>query len=920
MTLFGLIGFTTPWLLLGLLALPILWIILRAVPPAPIRRMFPGVVLLLGLKDEEQVTDRTPWWLLLLRMLAVAAVIIGLAGPVLNPDNDGEVAGDAPLLVVMDASWASAADWRGRMIALDGLLAEAGRDTRPVALMRLTDPTPVQFLSADVLRTRLSGIQPEPWQPDAESTERAIGFLPETRFDTYWMSDALDREGRTPLLAALEAKGRVTVFEAPRTLYALEPAQVSEGNLLITARRLREGGATELTLAGHGKDPAGNPAVLTRNTLSFEAGMLETTTEIALPAELRARIERFEIEGTRSAGAVTLPDDSLRRREVALIAGSTDREGLELLSPLHYLQKALVPTADLLDGALLDILPANPDVIILADVATLSAAEEDAVLEWLDKGGMLLRFAGPRLAASDISRDREDPLMPVRLRAGGRTVGGAMSWGEPKSLAPFPAESPFFGLAVPSDVTVNSQVMAQPDPTLAARVAAQLSDGTPLVTRKAVGQGQIVLFHVTANAEWSTLPLSGLFVQMLERLAVSSAAAQPEIEDMEGTVWQPIRVLDAFGRPREAGTLPGVDGPALIEAPLGPDLRPGVYQGEDRSLARNVVTADTELTPMVWPERIPVQGITRPQEKPLAGWLLAGAIALLLADVIASLMLSGRLRGAVSAGVVLAALILAPQDGQAQTAEERAAIAATSEVVLAYVITGDDTVDDLSLAGLRGLSETMYFRTSVEPNTPVGVNLETDELAFYPMIYWPITASQPTPSREAYAKLNTYLRTGGMIVFDTRDADIAGFGAATPEGRKLQQLAAPLDIPPLEPVPEDHVLTRTFYLLQDFPGRYVGREVWVEAAPPDAELIEGMPFRDLNDNVTPVVIGGNDWASAWAMDDRGNPLVPLGSGFTGERQREIAYRFGVNLVMHVLTGNYKSDQVHVPALLDRLGQ
>ncbi|SMX33573.1 DUF4159 domain-containing protein [Maliponia aquimaris] len=920
MTLFGLIGFTTPWLLLGLLALPILWIILRAVPPAPIRRLFPGVVLLLGLKDEEQVTDRTPWWLLLIRLLAVAAVIIGLAGPILNPDDRTETAGNGPLLVVMDASWASATDWRVRMNALDGLLSEAGRDSRTVAVLRLTDPNAVQFLSADVLRTRLTGIQPEPWEPSAESVARAIELLPETGFDSYWMSDGLARDSRTGLLAALEARGRVTVFEAPHTVYALEPAQVSDGNLLLTARRLNDGPQVELTLAGHGRDPAGNPAVLSRTPLTFEAGMTEATSEIALPAELRARIERFEIEGARSAGAVTLPDDSLRRREVALIAGSTDREGLELLSPLHYLHKALIPTADLLDGALLDILPANPDVIILADVATLSAAEEEAVLEWLDKGGMLLRFAGPRLAASDISRDREDPLMPVRLRAGGRTVGGAMSWGEPKALAPFDEDSPFFGLAIPADVSVNSQVMAQPDPTLASRVIAQLTDGTPLVTRKAVGQGQVVLVHVTANAEWSSLPLSGLFVQMLERLAVSSATTQPEIADMEGTVWQPVRVLDAFGRPREAGTLPGVDGPALIEAPLGPNLRPGLYQGEDRSLARNVVTADTVLTPVAWPERIRVEGISLPREKPLAGWLLAGAIALLLADVIASLALSGRLRGPVSAAAILAALMLLPQDGQAQTAEDRIAIEATAEVALAYVITGDKSVDDLSRAGLRGLADTLYFRTSVEPGAPRGVDLEADELAFYPMLYWPITQGQPTPSREAYAKLNTYMRTGGMIVFDTRDADIAGFGTATPNGRRLRDLAAPLDIPPLEPVPADHVLTRTFYLLQDFPGRYAGREVWVEAAPPDAELIEGMPFRDLNDNVTPVVIGGNDWAAAWATDEQGNPLVQLGSGFTGERQREIAYRFGVNLVMHVLTGNYKSDQVHVPALLDRLGQ
>jgi hypothetical protein len=201
----------------------------------------------------------------------------------------------------------------------------------------------------------------------------------------------------------------------------------------------------------------------------------------------------------------------------------------------------------------------------------------------------------------------------------------------------------------------------------------------------------------------------------------------------------------------------------------------------------------------------------------------------------------------------------------------------------------------------------------------MGIDLETDELAFFPFLYWPVTPDQARPSAEAYAKLNRYLRSGGMILFDTRDADIAIGGRETEALRGLQRLAAPLDIPPLEPLPQDHVLTRTFYLLQDFPGRYLGRTLWVEAAPPDAERVEGVPFRNLNDGVTPVVIGGNDWASAWAVDAAGQYMFPVGRGYSGRQQRELAYRFGVNLIMHVLTGNYKSDQVHVPALLDRLG-
>ncbi|WP_339769249.1 DUF4159 domain-containing protein [uncultured Pseudosulfitobacter sp.] len=920
MTVLGGIGFTAPWLLVALAALPILWLILRAVPPAPIRRRFPGVALLLGLTDADAVSDRTPWWLMLLRMLAVALVILGLAGPVMNPQTE-RARESGPLLVVLDGTWAGAAHWPQMIETLQGELNRAAADDRTVAVLQLTRPEAPVFLAANTWPTRLAGFQPEPWQPDSTQIDAAVDLIAQSDASSaLWMGDSLAYDGQDRVLAALEALGPLSVIQSGQNTLGMTPATYADGAVQLTALRAAGGPARAVTLLAQGRDPAGNPTTLATAQAEFADGATEAQTELVLPAELRARITRFEIQGGRSAGALTLTDDSLRRREVALIAGRTDREGLELLSPLHYLQQALAPTADLLDGALDDVLPANPDVIVLADVATMTDDESAKLADWVEEGGLLLRFAGPHVAASDISRDAIDPLMPVRLRSGGRSVGGAMSWGEPKALAPFRDSSPFFGLNIPDDVRVSAQVMAQPGPDLAEAVIADLSDGTPLVTRKRMGQGQVVLFHVTANAEWSTLPLSGLFVEMLERLAVSSAASAPEAADLQGTVWQPEQVMDGYGVLRDAGTLPGIEGPTLVNAPLGPQMLPGIYASDDRFLARNVLTADAVLTPATWPARIPVTGFRSAPPEALGGLLMALALLLLAADVVASLALSGRLgptRGAVAA---LALLLMVPHGADAQDDKTQRAIEATSEVVLAHVLTGNADVDEIAQAGLRGLSDTLYFRTSVEPALPMGVNLETDDLAFFPLLYWPITPDQPRPSADAYARLNDYLRSGGLILFDTRDANVAGFGTASPNGRKLQDLAAPLDIPALEPVPGDHVLTRTFYLLQDFPGRYTSRDVWVEASPPGAEQVEGMPFRNLNDGVTPVVIGGNDWAGAWAVDSAGNPMLPVGRGFGGERQRELAYRFGVNLVMHVLTGNYKSDQVHVPALLDRLGQ
>ncbi|SLN52407.1 hypothetical protein AQS8620_02296 [Aquimixticola soesokkakensis] len=921
MVVFGLLGFTAPWLLLGLLGLPLLWVVLRAVPPAPLRRRFPGVVLLLGLTDRDSESDRTPWWLLLLRMLAIGALIIGFAGPILNPQP--RTGGSGPLLVLLDGTWADAPDWEARMSRVDAALDEADLDGRVVAVALTTD-LPAggpQFLAPSDWRLRLAGLAPAAFEPSREEVDDWVAAL-SGAFDTFWLSDGVAREARAPLLAALGARGTVRVFETGRRLSALRPARVSEGRLEVPVVRLRAGEAQSVTVLAKGPDPAGIERDLAAGEVTFEVGSAEALLQLELPAELRNRITRFEVQGARSAAAVTLADDSLKRREVGLVTAREGREGLELLSQYHYLRAAFEGTADLVEGPLEDVVAAHPDVLVLADIAQLSGAERDEITDWVSAGGTLLRFAGAQLAASDVSRDSEDSLMPVRLRAGGRSVGGAMSWGEPKQLAPFASASPFFGLPVPVDVSINAQVLAQPDPDLPQRTIAALSDGTPLVTRKALGEGQVVLFHVTASAEWSSLPLSGLFVQMLERLTVTSASGTPDAAVFEGRMFTPDQVLDAQGRLRDAGAMAAVAGEDLL-AGASRAVPPGLYAGLERRVAMNVFDAERSLGAADWPASVPVEGLQARVERSLMPPLLLLALALMACDALASLALTGRLRGLRALVAILGIMILvpsAPLHAQDSAAADAFALEATQDVVFAHVITGDARVDEVALAGMRGLGVTLYQRTSVEPAEAMSVDLETDELSFFPMLYWPISTAQPLPSPAAYAKLNRYLRGGGMIVFDTRDGGIAGLAGTSPEALKLREIAAPLDIPALETIPQDHVLTRAFYLLQRFPGRFDSLDVWVEAAPAGATQVEGMPFRNLNDNVTPVVIGGNDWAGAWAMTAAGLPLLPVGRGYAGEQQRELAARFGVNLVMYVLTGNYKSDQVHVPALLQRIGQ
>jgi hypothetical protein len=930
------LAFSFPFVLAALAGLPLLYFLLRITPPRPALAPFPPLRLILGLHPRDETASRTPWWLLLLRLTIAACLIFAMAGPVLNPLAAGTQAG--PLLIVLDNGWPAAPGWERRIAAAARRIEATEQNSQLAAVVATSEAArDIVPLEAAKAQNRLRALKPVPFVPDRLPVLTAIEKYAATHQKPaiVWIADGLDRGHAREFAGRLAAlTSELTLVTDAATVRALAGVQNRTGGLEVRVLR------AALSGPGLASPEQGVVRALDRKGLqlgeaSFDfAGTNETQARFEMPVELRNEIARLEIAGEQSAAAVFLLDERWRRRRAGLVSGETLDVAQPLLAPAYYLTKALAPFADVREASpsatdpVRTLLNEHVAVMILADVGMVPGEAHDDLSHFVEDGGILVRFAGTHLAGAS------DDLVPVRLRRGGRVLGGAMSWDTPKKLAPFDRESPFYGVAVPDEVTVTRQVLAEPDPGLSAKTWARLSDGTPLVTAVRQGKGMIILFHVTADTTWSNLPLSGLFVAMLRKIITMSGetAQETDTQAPAGTKAQlaaalaPNRTLDGFGvlgvPPPDATAIPaGFDGAALPEHP------PGFYGPQDGLVAVNTLRPQETLKPADYSGfgffNEPL-GETGPVAfKP---WLIAAAFFMFTADCLASLWLSGGLRkparGALACFVLFAlgSLVLAPP---ARVAAEPAAanapptdLASVLKTRLAYVASGDARVDEVSRQGLASLSRVLARRTSLSPGEPAAIDPARDELSFYPLLYWPVVATKPQPPREAVAKAAAFMKQGGTIIFDTRDALTARPGGPpTPEGKWLRTLLDGVDVPELEAVPADHVVTKTFYLLDGFVGRYTSGTTWIEALPPPPADGSPRPAR-AGDSVSPIVITSNDLAAGWASDPDGDSLYSLVPG--GERQHELALRGGVNLVMYTLTGNYKSDQVHVRDLLERL--
>lgn len=912
--MFGLLSnilIVNPLILTAIAALPILWFLLRVTPPAPKLVQFPATRFLKDLIPENVTPSKTPWWLLLLRLLIATLVILALAHPVYNPSKNLSSGGD--IRIIFNNDWASAQNWDRMQKAAQEIIAQAERENRNVTFVATADyqdhnkELPLSLISANEASAVLNGLTPKAWGNDYKTLGHVLrNNKPEDDVVNIVFSSGLEENGFREFLNILSQDGNVLFFKMedenlPVSIKAPEEFSLDLKALIITPKEFPAG----ITLSAQARSE--NSRILSTHKIQTEAGKAQYDVQFDIPDLLRNDVGQFSIAGKRSAASTYLLDDRFHKRSVGIVA-EEDESGTAaaLTQAATYIRKAIEPYTILNFGTIDQLLEQDPSMIILPDIGAIPSETLNSLEKWINDGGLLLRFAGPNM----IEGLNTPYLVPVPIRSGTRSLEGSLSWEKPLKLQEFKPNSPFYGLEVSPEITVKQQVLAEPVPDLDTKTWALLEDGTPLITADKKGSGLVVLIHTTASPDWSNLALSGLFVNVLKRLINISGKSSSQAFN-QNSVLDPLYVMDGFGTLKQADStakpiaLKNFDSTIITAA-----HPPGIYGNGSLQKILNLGDTINEIkTVSDLPFGFTVQNYNKDFEYDLRPYLLFAAIILLFVDwsilMLMSLGLRSFGRRASLAGFMALCIFSSPASAQEILSGNQDQYKYADDLYLAYVKTGDASIDKTTQDGLEVMIRVLARRTSAEPAGVVGLEPESDILPFFPVLYWPITSGASSLTPKAIKNVQHYLDHGGTILFDTRDQNFtAGQLGGTPNADALRTLVANLNIPPLEPAPKDHVLTKSFYLLDHFPGKYSGGTLWVETDSAGGR-----------DGVSSVLIGSHDWAASWATNI-GNRRTIYGK----TRQDEMSLRFGVNLMMYALTGNYKADQVHVPHILERLGQ
>ena len=885
--------------LLGLIILPIIFFIIRFYPPVPKEKEYSSFFLLKDIVRQNSSKTKFPLWLLIFRLLLCLLVILFFSDPYLTI---GKQTGNYKnYTIIADNGWSIANNWKNYKNIIKEISIEAENKKKEIHFyFSLSE----NIIEPTILKSHnevLEFIKKNP--PLVQQTDRknVIKILKKNNYfnssKVFFIFSNFDsrsiKEQTQTLKLIKENNPAIEIINPVKKITFLEKVNINKERLELTIKRKGIYINNDFVIQIFGN----SGEVLFKKKYTYNSNIDEYKITETFPIEIINQFFKIKILNENHAGAYFYLDDYTKRVSVGVIAEDESLIEKPLLSPVYYLKKSLNQNHTSYIASIKKILDKKISVIFLPSNKRLLKADQNRLKKWIKEGGVLVRFSDKNIIKQkDLYFDGKNYFQSLRNIAKDFSIQNKLS------ISSFTKNTLLSNLKVPKDLIFEKQLILD-NYESDIIVLASLEDQSPLITMKNVGYGKVILFHITSNNEWSNLPLSSLFKDIISKLLLV-----PKVEknlyseemiikskiDSFGELTNPLKNYYYVNNLIEEKKYPSFKNPA------------GIYENENLSIALNLSgNLSTQSFFSNIDERISIKNNYEKSIFKLKNFILILIFIMFFADMLINIILKNNIlflnffKKSKSFSFLFVFSIILCSQNKIEASENY------NKIFLAYIKTENNILNQIALSGLTNLKDFLIERTSISPQGVKEIDIVSDKIFFYPFIYWQITKNIPNLEEKTIKKIKNYFNSGGIILFDIIYLSKSYNNVDKNTLEDIEALFSELGIEDLQQITKNHTLSKSYYLLKKFPGRFDNKLFLVNT-----------DNLDDNDGVSSVIVGLNNWVGAWAKDENNYPLYQVIPG--GDRQRELSFRFGINLIMYSLTGNYKSDQVHSKSILERL--
>ena len=903
------IAFTYPFALLLLLFSPVIWKILKSKPLTVELKKFPAISLISKIKSVDNTFENNSLLIIILRFLIFILLVIALSKPYFrNVAKNNEL---QQVLLIVDDSWESGISWYSKIEKIKGLLDSNSLENISYSLVTSSKVNEEKFKflknknSSEILAF-INSIKPNSWNSDFSELFKFLEPNLKNFERIFWFTESLISESKKSFFLKIKDNNLKIIETSNKDLppliflkeqeikgnYNFEIYDFSNfyKNVVIDCYDIKDRLILRKNVKGSDKSNA-------------NWNITEVTLEIS--KEFDDSIIYFHFNNLMSSTAKIIKTNISGQKKIGIIQPNYSKKMREFSRANFYIENAMKSNHDISIGSASDLISRKISLMFSDDSDSSIISEEKKIIDWIENGGTFVKFGGDKFLNTINKKLDKRFFGAFEPESDPINLDHELSFRKDLSIKKFKKGSLFYGLVVPEKIKINKYIELKKDLEFKNfQHLAYLENGAPLITEFEIGKGKLVFFHIPANTNWSTLPFSILFVNILEKLNLYSKGVK---KNSNNQIFKPFKILDGLG---------GFEDPSLNTMnlnskdlkdntyPLNYQNPPGIYKNKSDVYGLNIPNylKDKKYS-FSFPDEYLINEFDKFEVKNLRKNIIFCILFLFLLETLLTLqnrdIFKIKLFRSSTKFLGLILIITTVLTFKVQSADE--VINKVNTTKLAYVKTGNKVVDEISKNGILSISEYITSKTSVILGAPDEIDLNEDDIFFYPILYFPFINSKEKVSEKKIRKIQNFINNGGILIFDCKN----NFEKLFIDDCLDDILLSFKDLDITNPIKlqNDNTLSKSFYLLKEFPGRR------------NQDVFISFNNQINNNEVVSVIFGINDWSGSWAKSKNGFELPILSEN---EEQRTLSFRFGVNMIIYSLTGNYKSDQVHVPEILKRM--